>query len=169
MSSSRDHFLPNDEALAHDPERVFYEDGFAEGRRDGVAGGKAEGRSMGLKTGFDKFVEAGKIAGRATVWAKQQALHEEQQSPASLQASSPKALDMPGLEPLPGGARLARNIELVYALVEPATLSTENKDEAVDDFDDRLKRAQGKMTVILRGLGEKEGDGNAKPAGGLNM
>jgi len=58
---------------------------------------------------------------------------------------------------LAGGTRLARNIEAVYGLVEPATLSTDNRDEAVDDFEDRLKRAQGKVLVISKSLDSRVG------------
>ncbi|KAK5992269.1 hypothetical protein PT974_05670 [Cladobotryum mycophilum] len=33
---------------------------------------------------------------------------------------------------------------------EPDTLSTQNTDEAVQDFDDRVKRAQGKAKIVER-------------------
>jgi len=64
---------------------------------------------------------------------------------------------------LPAGNRLARNVEAVYALVDPATLSTENTDDSVDDFDDRLKRAQGKMRVVMMAL---DGRGSDETSGG---
>ena len=151
----------DDASLAHDPERVFYNDGFAEGSRDGVLGGKAEGRSMGLKTGFEKFVEAGRLAGRSVVWAsqqKQKQQEKQQQTPTRLPSSQ-----LETLPPLPAGNRLARNVEAVYALVDPATLSTENTDDSVDDFDDRLKRAQGKMRVVMMAL---DGRGSDETSGG---
>jgi hypothetical protein len=143
------------EALMHDPERVFYNDGLADGMRDGVLGGKAEGRSIGLKAGFEKFVEAGRLAGRAVVWARQQ-----QQTPSE-SSPGPSSTTTARLAPLPGGSRLAKNVEAVYALVDPATLSTENTDETVDDFDDRLKRAQGKTRVVMRSLDGKGGESEA--------
>jgi len=43
-----------------------------------------------------------------------------------------------------------KNIKMVHALVEPETLSTANTDEAVQDFDDRLKRAQAKAKVVTK-------------------
>ncbi|KAL2757971.1 hypothetical protein ACRALDRAFT_207201 [Sodiomyces alcalophilus JCM 7366] len=51
--------------------------------------------------------------------------------------------------------RLQKNIVTLHALVEPDTLSTENSDEAVNDFDDRVKKAQGRVKVIERMVGEQ--------------
>lgn len=60
------------------------------------------------------------------------------------------------LPPLPSSnIRLQKNIVTLHALVEPDTLSTENSDEAVNDFDDRVKRAQGRIKVIERMIGEQ--------------
>jgi hypothetical protein len=36
---------------------------------DGLAAGRAEGRQLGLERGFQKFVESGRLQGRAIVWA----------------------------------------------------------------------------------------------------
>ncbi|KAK4463396.1 hypothetical protein QBC42DRAFT_265861 [Cladorrhinum samala] len=70
------------------------------------------------------------------------------------------------LPPLPNNARLEKHITTLYALVETESLSIENTDEAVNDFDDRLKRAQGKAKIIERMVGEKVGDEGS--AGGTN-
>jgi hypothetical protein len=67
------------------------------------------------------------------------------------------------LPPLPDNPRLGKHITTLYALVETESLSTENNDEAVDDFDDRLRRAQGRFKVIERMVGEGE---NGKQKGG---
>lgn len=56
-----------------------------------------------------------------------------------------------------GGARLVKNITTLHALVELDTLAAENSDEAVNDFDDRVKRAQGKARVVERQVGEDAG------------
>ncbi|KAF4119967.1 Essential protein Yae1, N terminal [Geosmithia morbida] len=58
-------------------------------------------------------------------------------------------------------ARLEKNISSLYALVDPKTVSIENSDTAVQDFDDRLKKAQGKERIIDRIVG-----GANKAAGG---
>ncbi|RYP53812.1 hypothetical protein DL768_001263 [Monosporascus sp. mg162] len=52
-------------------------------------------------------------------------------------------------------ARLEKNVVTLYGMVEPGTLPTRNDDEAVNDFDSRLKGAQGKAKIIERVVGEK--------------
>ncbi|KAK3296751.1 uncharacterized protein B0H64DRAFT_456322 [Chaetomium fimeti] len=74
------------------------------------------------------------------------------------------------LPPLPDNPRLAKHITTLYALAETESLSTENNDEAVDDFDDRLRRAQGRFKVIERMVGEGDsgrpkGDGQGDDPG----
>lgn len=58
----------------------------------------------------------------------------------------------------PNKARLKKHILTLYALVEPASLSIQNTEEAVSDFDDRLRRAEGKVKIIERITGDGEGD-----------
>ena len=58
-----------------------------------------------------------------------------------------RAGDTP-LPVLPANSRLEKHIQTFYALVEPESLSTLNNEDAVSDFDDRLKRAQGKVKII---------------------
>lgn len=55
---------------------------------------------------------------------------------------------------LPNNARLEKHVSTLFALVETDTLAKENTDEAVNDFDDRLKRAQGKAKIVERMVGE---------------
>ncbi|EPE05357.1 hypothetical protein F503_02096 [Ophiostoma piceae UAMH 11346] len=106
----------------------FYDEGFQEGEADGRRAGLIEGRTLGLENGFKKFAEAGRLQGKAVMWANQ----------------------FSGTR----NARAKKNLRLMYALVEPGTLSTANTDEDVNDFDDRVKRAQGKARVIEKMLGE---------------
>jgi hypothetical protein len=54
---------------------------------------------------------------------------------------------------------------MLYGLVETESLVTENTDEAVDEFDDRLRRAQGRVKVIERMVGEGS-NGDGRPKGG---
>lgn len=58
----------------------------------------------------------------------------------------------------PNNPRLKKHILTLYALVEPASLSIQNTEEAVSDFDDRLRRAEGRVKIIERITGEGEGD-----------
>lgn len=63
-------------------------------------------------------------------------------------------------------ARLHKHILSLYALVEPASLSIQNTEEAVSDFNDRLRRAEGKVKVIERITGEgRGGDGSKRKSG----
>ncbi|KAL0476057.1 hypothetical protein QR685DRAFT_490246 [Neurospora intermedia] len=55
---------------------------------------------------------------------------------------------------LPNNARLEKHVSTLFALVETDTLAKENTDDAVNDFDDRLKRAQGKAKIVERMVGE---------------
>jgi hypothetical protein len=60
---------------------------------------------------------------------------------------------MPGL---PEGSRLAKNIQTLLGLLDPATLSLENNEDAVSDIEERLKGAALKAKLIQRALGEPE-------------
>ncbi|KAJ3938477.1 uncharacterized protein N0V96_011732 [Colletotrichum fioriniae] len=157
-------------------EDQFFSEGFRQGTEDGIQAGKIEGRSVGLAKGYEKFYESGRIHARAVVWANRLSLPQKNSSTtakpfgASASASlvSADQPDQPqlstepsesqnktcSLPPLPPNARLEKNVTTAFALVEPDTLSKENSDDAVNDFDDRLKRAQGKVKIIERMTGE---------------
>ncbi|KAJ4415647.1 hypothetical protein N0V82_007208 [Gnomoniopsis sp. IMI 355080] len=134
-------------------EEKFYSDGHKAGVADGARAGRIEGRSFGIEKGYEKFVEAGRLYGKAVVWANR--LPQAQpQAPASTEPQQQQQQQLPALSG-GGGARLEKNVLTLHALVEPETLSTENSDEAVNDFDDRVKRAQGKARVVERQVGEE--------------
>lgn len=179
-------------------EDQFYNDGYNQGMADGLVAGRAEGRQLGLERGFQKFVESGRLQGRAIVWANRLQLGQARTSSSSSRSNAAASAvggqdavvgkgdeigegavgggkwngeaDGQGekrLPPLPDNARLAKHVTTLYALVETESLSTENTDEAVDDFDDRLRRAQGRFKVIERMVGEGEngrtkGDGQGQ-------
>ncbi|KAK1633879.1 hypothetical protein BDP81DRAFT_325812 [Colletotrichum phormii] len=156
-------------------EDQFFSEGFRQGTQDGIQAGKIEGRSVGLAKGYEKFYESGRIHARAVVWANRLSLPQknssttttakslssgssaaasvsaEQPHPSTESSNSQKTCSLP---PLASNARLEKNVTTAFALVEPDTLSKENSDEAVNDFDDRLKRAQGKVKIIERMTGE---------------
>ncbi len=136
----------------------FYQQGYQQGVEDGQAAGRIEGRQFGMSTGFDKFFESGRLASRAIVWANRLPSSENTASSssatgASTSASTWQPKEACTLPRLPNNARLCKNIKMVYALVEPETMSTSNVDEAVQDFDDRFKRAQGKAKVVEKMIG----------------
>ncbi|RYO90687.1 hypothetical protein DL766_006176 [Monosporascus sp. MC13-8B] len=75
-------------------------------------------------------------------------------------AGDPRSRRLPDLASSGGGsvgnsARLEKNVAMLYGMVEPGTLPTRNDDEAVNDFDSRLRGAQGKAKIIERAVGEK--------------
>ncbi|XWX01468.1 hypothetical protein V2A60_009496 [Cordyceps javanica] len=137
----------------------FYRQGYQQGLEDGEAAGRIEGRQFGMSTGFDKFLESGRLASRSIIWANR--LPASQPGAATGAAPAPagsQEQEQPPkaactLPPLPNNARLGKNIKMVYALVEPETLSTANADDDVQDFDDRFKRAQGKAKVVEKMIG----------------
>jgi hypothetical protein len=125
----------------------FYQQGYQQGVADGEKAGRMEGRSFGMQKGFEKFLESGRLASRAIVWANRLPPQggQGQRQGSEVQQAPEKTCTLPAL---PDNARLEKNVRMVYSLVEPDTLSTENTDDAVQDFDDRVKRAQGKAKVV---------------------
>ncbi|KAH8911659.1 DUF1715-domain-containing protein [Coniochaeta sp. PMI_546] len=149
-------------------EDQFYQDGYKKGQADGDKAGRIEGRSLGLEKGYRKFMESGRLHGRAIVWANRlPRLQAKSQSEGQqdLDSSSPEKTQQRSLPPLPSNPRLEKNVTTLFALTEPDSLSTENTDEAVNDFDDRFKRAEGKAKVIEKMVGEDHKKDDAqKPA-----
>jgi len=142
-------------------EEQFYDQGYAEGKADGAKAGRIEGRSVGMSQGFAKFVESGRLYGKALVWANRlpaaQTLSKSEAPAITGAEPSSPAQRTCILPPLAANPRLEKNVRTLYALVEPDTFSTENTDEAVDDFDDRVKRAQGKAKIVEKMVGESSG------------
>ncbi|KAI0885566.1 DUF1715-domain-containing protein [Annulohypoxylon maeteangense] len=194
MSSDDD---PFEEVL--NLEEKYYKEGYDEGYKDGAEAGRIEGRSVGMKQGFEKFVEAGRLQARATIWANripnlrrqstlygdsqntqkdsqntQQDLQKqaspqepssnsqgekkpEPESEADAESELPKTLPL-----LNSNTRLEKNVLMLYGLMEPGTLSTTNDDESVNDFDSRMKAAQGRAKMIERAIGEGTKKGSAE-------
>ncbi|KAI1778234.1 DUF1715-domain-containing protein [Hypoxylon cercidicola] len=171
-------------------EEKYYKEGYDEGYKDGAEAGLIEGRSVGLKTGFDKFLEAGRLQGRAIIWANRipslkKELEDELASSSNSQQETPqdeekdndkdkdkeeassgskdeKKLETIELPPLNSNPRLEKNIRMLYGMLEPGTLSTKNDDESVNDFDSRLKGAQARFKMIERAIREAVEKGSAE-------
>jgi hypothetical protein len=158
-------------------EEQFYASGYEQGLADGTKAGRIEGRTFGLEKGFEKYVESGRLHGKSLVWAnripqlqKNSVLTKEKDSPddekldqemsppshdgAAESNSTSGKLELPNLG---DNARLIKNVTTLYALAESESLSTENTEEAVTDFDDRMKRAVAKVKMIERMTGESKG------------
>lgn len=130
-------------------EEIFYSEGYALGEAEGSKAGRIEGRVFGLEKGFEKFMEAGRLHGRSVVWAGRFPHHE-----GSTTTDTATSIQHSNLPSLSNNLRLEKHIRVLYALSEPASLSTDNTEEAVSDFDDRLKRAHAKIKIIERLVGE---------------
>ncbi|THV88742.1 DUF1715-domain-containing protein [Aureobasidium pullulans] len=135
---------PDDFDSLFNLEEEYYTEGYNLGVADGSRAGRIEGRLFGLEKGFEKFAAMGNLAGRNAVW---EARISDQNS-AATEASEYM------LPKLSGGTRLQKHLQTLYALTEAETLSTENNEDSVTDFDDRLKRAEGKVKVIEKLVGE---------------
>ncbi|KAI1389862.1 DUF1715-domain-containing protein [Hypoxylon trugodes] len=169
-------------------EEQYYKEGYDEGYKDGAEAGRIEGRSVGMKKGFEKFLEAGRLQGRAIVWAnripnlskqstpdsssqsqsqpepkeKSKEPQQELEEPASSSQDEKNDLEPQTLPPLNSNPRLEKNVNMLYGLVEPGTFSTKNDDESVNDFDSRMKGAQSRLKMIERAVGEGSHKGSSE-------
>ncbi|MCJ1259569.1 hypothetical protein MMC24_007408 [Lignoscripta atroalba] len=85
--------------------------------------------------------------------APEQNITKEKESHQGTDASPHQVVPL-----LSDSSRLEKHIRTFHALVEPESLSTQNNEDAVSDFDDRLKRAQGKAKIIEKLIGEETED-----------
>lgn len=145
-------------------EEQFYQDGYDQGLKDGFIAGRIEGRVFGLEKGFEKFVESGRLHGKSIIWANRvpglklrsiPRINPQAVDETSAGEPSIKRLAIPEIS---NNVRLIKNIKVLYALAESESLSTENNEEAVSEFDDRLKRAQAKAKIIEKMVGETRED-----------
>ncbi|KAL9606895.1 MAG: hypothetical protein Q9204_009416 [Flavoplaca sp. TL-2023a] len=91
-------------------------------------------------------------------------------TPKSHKEAGPASTSSSSLPREPHNSRLQKHIRTVYALTEPASISTDNTEEAVSDFNDRLKRAEGKAKIIEKLFDEESSNhGIRHPDGDLEM
>lgn len=158
-----------------DLEGTFYNEGYESGVADGKRAGLIEGRAFGLEKGFQKHLAMGQLYGRAVVWSgrlppsqvEDQVENDHQKNTKVLDGQlksesqsgttgesilhppdCPSELDL--LPILPNNSRLEKHIRTLYALAEISSISIQNTEDAVADFDDRLRRAEGKMKIIQK-------------------
>jgi hypothetical protein len=143
-------------------EDASYQEGFEEGKADGAVKGYAEGQVFGMERGYQKALEMGKLYGRTLVVnaclsdpASTPGTIAKQFSSSTTPGTSAAAFNnystsygRPDLPEIHGNVRLKRHVETILKLTNPHTVSTENTDEAVEDIDDRLKKALAKAKVI---------------------
>lgn len=157
-------------------EEKLYQEGYDLGIADGARAGYTEGSVFAVEKGFEKLLELGRLYGKTLVWNQRLldsrvsssgiAQHVEtggtrittaentsRQSADEVLIGPVLSRRMPGL---PEGSRLAKNIQTLLGLLDPATLSLENNEDAVSDIEERLKGAALKAKLIQRALGEPE-------------
>jgi mRNA export factor len=148
-------------------EEDFYKEGFEAGLADSVQAGLLDGKLFGIEKGYEKALELGKAYGRALVWQQRlgahqhDGSHDNQHSKSSTGSSSGEKVDdldikalQSELPALPDTPRLKKNIETLLHLADPATVSKENTDDSVSEFDDRLIKIGSKLKIISKAIDE---------------
>ncbi|KAI9370927.1 hypothetical protein BJX61DRAFT_535196 [Aspergillus egyptiacus] len=149
-----------------DVEEDFYKEGYELGAADGAEAGYTEGSVFAVEKGFEKFVELGRLYGKALVWAQRLVdMNRNTHEASSLNSTSiAEKKEVVSLDPsicktmasFPHGSRLVKNLDTLLELVDPASLPMQNTEEAVTDVDERLKGAIIKAKLIQRAFGERE-------------
>lgn len=155
-------------------EDKFYQEGFDEGRADGLERGRLEGRAMGLEKGYEKFLQSGRLRGRAIIWkcrvvgppypadlpddqvptAPQSDTASGSEGPSTIKEGKESEGESGSLPPLPAGGRLEKNVDAILELLDPHTLPKANTDEDIADFDERFRQAEARAKVVERLAGE---------------
>ncbi|KAL2837423.1 hypothetical protein BJY01DRAFT_46089 [Aspergillus pseudoustus] len=155
-----------------DLEEDFYKEGYDLGSADGAEAGYTEGSVFAVEKGFEKFLELGRLYGKALVWAQRLASANGTTAPTSEFPShatdeegdislGPSACK--GLMSFPHSSRVVKNLDTLLELADPASLPMQNTEEAVTDVDERLKGAIIKAKLIQRALGEREDTSDIHP------
>jgi hypothetical protein len=149
-------------------ESQYHAEGLALGIAEGTAAGRIEGRVFGLEKSFEKFIELGRLGGRATVWnARLPDQHRTSTYNAADDAEAGKLevgkeeasrssvpSDVLGVLPGSGSERLVRHVKRLVELTDSDDVSRENSEDGVQDFDDRLREAKAKAVLVERLVGE---------------
>lgn len=163
-------------------EEQFYQEGYNLGVADGTRAGYTEGAVFAVEKSFEKLLQLGRLYGKALVWNQRlinssiatdvsSCAEERETEMGKEKEKEEEKIDTGIVKSMPAlhqGSRLAKNIQTLLALVDPATLVLQNSEEAVSDVEERLKGALTKAKLIERVLGEpvssQEGSTHAKDA-----
>ncbi|KAK2760937.1 hypothetical protein FQN54_002179 [Arachnomyces sp. PD_36] len=158
-----------------DLEDGFYQEGHDLGAKDGAQAGYIEGSVFAMEKGFERFLEVGRLRGRALIWAGRLPANQDQtvktttisresgdggllrdtEKDAGNVDFAAEAGALQALPGLPNNSRLEKHITALLSLVDLDTISTENSEEAISDVDDRLKKAKAKVKIIEKIIGEQ--------------
>ncbi|KAF2846301.1 hypothetical protein T440DRAFT_501882 [Plenodomus tracheiphilus IPT5] len=161
-------------------EDTLYTTAYTLGASDGAHAGRIEGRIFGLEKGFEKFTELGQLHGRSVIWGSRLPQLRSNASISTLATSRKPSTETKMIQDgsedarpthqdstaiqhqlpnLSTNERLKNNIMLLHSLTDMLTFDTANTEEAVADFDDRVKRAGAKAKVVERIVGETAAGG----------
>ena len=148
--------MPDPFEVVLDLEQNFHQEGYDQGLADGREAGLIEGKIFGIEKGFQKAETLGKLHGRALFWKARTSpreTREPEQRPSAPQDVNLKTLiHHIGLQP--NSARLKKHLELLLSATDGTSLSYENSDAAVAEFEERITRATAKAKVISNIVGE---------------
>jgi hypothetical protein len=169
MTSPQPQPQPSQQPLQEDPfdtllslESQYHAEGRALGISEGSLSGRIEGRVFGLEKSFEKFIELGKLGGRAAVWNARLPENATTSTAVEVGKEEPDAGGKLGVLPGSGSERLVRHVKRMAELTDADDVSRENSEEGVQDFDDRLREARAKAVLVERLVGE----GKESAAGG---
>ncbi|KAF2149509.1 DUF1715-domain-containing protein [Myriangium duriaei CBS 260.36] len=134
-------------------EDQYYAEGHALGVKDGSKAGRVEGRLFGMQKGFEKFAAMGSLAAQGAVW-------DARMNSSSVDVPRTISPQNDSIPAIPQNERLRKHIATLLDLTEYDSIDTNNSEEAVIEFDDRLKRGESKAKVISSILGEQNQTGN---------
>ena len=147
----------------HDPfdsvlnlEAQYYTEGYNLGVSDGSKAGRIEGRIFGLEKGFEKFAEMGRLVGRAAVWSSRLSNGDADLERGGEREPAKGKVEGITVPRMSGSEKLRKHVQRLSDLADPETLPTENSEDAVSEYDDRLKDARAKATLISKLVGEDE-------------
>ena len=152
-----------------DLENKFFVEGSNLGLEDGRIAGRVEGKVFGIEKGYEKAIEMGRLRGRAKLWDCRRRSEAERKTPTALarfergeetnnlpDANHCLVESIKNMHPVPANARLAKHIDSLLAVTNPEGLLEDNADDAVAEFDERLRKARAKIKIITNIIGEPE-------------
>lgn len=123
-----------------------------------ISSSSASVRKQARSSGLDDRTERQSVGVSPATIAREEGIteEEEEEEDQTTERQQP-AFDIGICQSMPDlheGSRLAKNIQTLLALVDPATLVLENTEDAVSEIEERFRGASLKAKLIQRALGE---------------
>jgi hypothetical protein len=149
-------------------EEDYYQEGYDAGVADSRYAGMIEGRVFGMEKGAEKTLELGKLQGRALVWRGRIGTSRTTVDPSSNRQTPDTARlreVFQSLQSLSNHSRLQKHVDGLLTVSDAQTISKNNSDEAVAEFDDRIARSKAKAKIIANIVGESSNPTSMTNAG----